>query len=178
MLKSQTIQLSDQLVTLTELPALTADRYARAALAAIDAPQHGGVVALTFEYLPQIRKLGEQSLRLLEPFVVADRQIGQWQDILTVQTAALMLHAGFIVGRPVLEVPVTMTAEGVTRGSSEDTVHFCSPSIAAVLHSGRASYRELETVLSSEDAFNILELLNVEAIREWRAHQSTRQTNP
>lgn len=175
MLKSKTLQLTRP-ITITELPALIADRYARAALAELDVPLDGGIVALTFEHGARLKAAGERGLELLAPFVQADAQPSHWREVIAVQQAALLLHAGFMVGRKQIDVPVAMTAEGIKQGAGEDGVHFCSPGIAAVLHSGRATYRELETVLSTEDVYNLTELLNVESIREWRAHQSTRQT--
>lgn len=177
MLKTVTLDLpgrdANDPITLTELPALVADRYARKALAAIGAPLDGGVVALAMEHLPEVLKLAGPGLDLIAPFVVASRPVHSWSNLLAVQQAALALHAGFLVGRQQLQVPVTMQAENITRGGADLCVHFCSPPLASVLHSGRASYRELETVLSTEDVYNLVELLNVEAIREWRALQTT-----
>lgn len=176
MLKSQTLQLTgpdaDEPLTITELPALVADRAARAALAAVGAPVEGGVVALAMEHMPDVLKLGRDGLELIAPFVQASRPVRHWSNLLKVQQAAMALHTGFLVGRQRLEIPVTMQAEHIKRSANDLQVQFCSPSIAAVLHSGRASYRELETVLSTEDVFNLVELLNVEAVREWRALQT------
>lgn len=180
MLKSATLQFpgrdSAAPVTLTELPALEADRYARAALAAIGAPVHGGVVSLALEHVPALLKDGPRAVSLLEPFVRSSRPVAGWQNVLAAQQAALALHVGFLVGRPTVEIPVAMRADSIRRGGADDAVHFCSPHIAAVLHSGRATYRELETVLSTEDVFNLVELANVEAIREWRATQTGKHT--
>lgn len=164
-------------IRITELPALVADRYARAALAAADLPPDGGVVSLVLANLHTVMKLGEQSMELLEPFVQADRPVRSWRNVLALQQQALALHVGFMIGRPRIEIPVSMQAEAVLRGVNEVAVHFCSPAIATVLHSGRATYRELETVLSTEDAFNLAELVNVEAIREWHAHQSAKSAH-
>lgn len=176
MLKSNTLHLggrdADDPITLTELPALVADRHARAALAAIGAPLDGGVVALAMEHMPAVLKLAGPGLDLLGPFVQASRPVRNWSNLLIVQHAAMALHAGFLVGRPRLEIPVAVQANTITSKAAGLAVHFCSPPIAAVLHSGRASYRELETVLSTEDVFNLVELLNVEAVREWRAAQT------
>jgi len=158
-------------VILTELPALVADRHARTALMAIGAPTEGGVISLAMQHLPDVLRLGQDAVALLEPFVQASRPLREWTNILTVQQAALALHAGFIVGRPRLEIPVAMQADAIRQSQGDLSVHFCSPHIATVLHSGRATYRELETVLSTEDVFNLVELVNVEAVREWRAHQ-------
>lgn len=181
MLKTLTVVLpgrdKDNPITITELPALVADRHARAALAAADLPTDGGVVSLAFTHMPAILALGEVAADLLQPFVQADRAVRDWRNVLGLQQAALMLHAGFLVGRPRIEIPVNMQVDSVLRGSSELAVHFCSPAIATVLHSGRATYRELETVLSTEDAFNLAELVNVEAIREWLAHQSAKSAH-
>lgn len=160
-------------ITLTELPALTADRYARRALAAVGAPLDGGVIALALEYLPAVLRLGERAQALLEPFVQASRPARQWTNVLALQQAALALHAGFIVSRPQLDIPVTLQAESIKRGAGDLSVTFCSPPLATVLHSGRASYRELETVLGTEDVYNLVELINVETVRDWRASQTT-----
>jgi len=177
MLKTVTLNLAapdgDEPLTLTELPALAADRAARAALAAVGAPLDGGVVSLAMEYMPAVLKLAGPGLELIAPFVQASRSVRHWSNLLTVQQAALALHVGFLVGRPKVEIPVTMIAEQVRRPGSDLAVNFCSPPLATVLHSGRASYRELETVLSTEDVYNLVELLNVEAVREWRALQQT-----
>lgn len=177
MLKTTTLQLPGRdadPITLTELPALVADRLARDVLRTIGAPLDGGVVSLAFEHADSLRTLREDAVDLLEPFVQASRPVRQWRNVLAVQQAALALHAGFLIGRPRVEAPITMLAQGIQHGDPDLTVHFCSPHIAAVLHSGRATYRELETVLSTEDVYNLVELLNVESIREWRMQQSTR----
>lgn len=163
-------------ITLTELPALVADRHARCALAAVGLPMDGGVVALALGHMQAVLA-HEDAIELLEPFVQADRALKHrdgWSNFLALQQAALALHIGFLVDRPRLEIPVGMQAEAILRGAPDLAVHFCSPAIATVLHSGRATYRELETVLSTEDAYNLAELVNVEAIREWHAHQSTK----
>lgn len=161
---------------LTELPALVADRAARRALAAIGAPLDGGVVSLAFEHVQTVLKLGETATALLQTFVQLDRPLRDWRNILTVQQAALALHAGFVLERTPIEAPVAMRAASIKQGDGELVASFCSPGIAAVIQSGRASYRELETVLSTEDAYNLVELLNIEAVRDWHAHQSTRPT--
>lgn len=174
MLKSTTLTLSHrdaaEPITLTELPALIADRYARTALAAVGAPLDGGIVSLAMQYMPQVMRHADPTA-LLQPFVQASRTPYSWQNVLALQQAALSLHVGFLVGRPRLEIPVRLQAESIRHGADVG-VHFCSPHIATVLHSGRATYRELETVLSIEDVFNLVELLNVESIREWHIHQS------
>lgn len=176
MLKTISLHLSGrdaaEPLTLTELPALIADRHARTALAAIEAPTDGGVIALALEHLPAVLRHPD-TMSLLEPFVQASRPVREWTNVLAVQQAALALHAGFMVSRPRLEIPVTLVAESIKRSAGEVSVHFCSPALATVLHSGRATYRELETVLGTEDVFNLVELINVEAVREWRAQQTT-----
>lgn len=181
MLKTTTInlpgRLTGQSVTLTELPALVADRYARTALAAAGLPQDGGIVALTYTHMPAILALGERSTALLQPFVSTDQPARGWRNVLALQQAALALHTSFLIGRPRIEIPVGMQAGAALHGMADLAVHFCSPAIATVLHSGRATYRELETVLSTEDAYNLAELVNVEAIREWHAHQSAKSAH-
>lgn len=174
MLKSTTLHLPGRdadPITITELPALVVDRVARTALAAIGAPVEGGIVALALQHQELLLKDSAQAMALLEPLVVASRPVRDWRNVLAVQQAAMALHVGFLVGRPRLQIPVRMQGEAITR-DDDLGVHFCSPQIASVLHSGRATYRELETVLSTEDVYNLVELLNVEAIRDWRAHQS------
>lgn len=173
MLKTSPVVLpAGRVVQLTELPALVADRHARHALAAAGLPLDGGVVALALQHLPAILALGAAAMELLEPFVQIDTPARSWRDVMVLQQSALALHAGFLIGRPRIEIPVGMQAEAALLGASDDTVHFCSPGLAAVLDSGRATYRELETVLSTEDAYNLAELVNVQLIREWRAHQN------
>lgn len=174
MLKSQNFELGGKdagtRVVLTELPAMVADRYARAALKAVDEDPAGGVVALALHHFKAVRALGEPSLALLQPFVQgADLSaLHDWQSVDRLQQAALFLHAGFLIGREALDIPVTLSAQVLTSPVADIHVTFCSPHIAAVLHSGKASYVELETVLSTEDVYNLVELINVDAIREWK----------
>lgn len=161
-------------ITLTELPALVADRHARTVLAAIGAPLHGGVVSLALEHMPAILA-HKHAATLLAPFVQTSRPVTSWRNVLPVQQAALALHAGFIVGRQQIEIPVAMKADAILQAGQHDlAVNWCSPHIATVLQSGHATYRELETVLSTEDVFNLVELVNVQSVREWRAHQQPR----
>lgn len=169
---------ADRPTRLTELPALVADAHARRALAAAGLPLDGGVIALTFTHLSAVMALGDASVDLLAPFVQADRAPRSWRAALALQQSALMLHAGFLIGRPRIDIPVTMQAEAALAGGPDVAVHFCSPTLATVLDSGRATYRELETVLSTEDAYNLAELANVSAIRAWHAHQSTKSSRP
>ena len=95
------------------------------------------------------------------------RDLHDWRNIGRLQQAALLLHVGFLVGREMIETPVAMQAAAITSGLGETRALFCSPHLATVLHSQLATYRELETVLSTEDVFNLLEIVNVEAIRDW-----------
>lgn len=181
MLKTLTVTLpgadAGAPIRITELPALVADAHARHALTAAGLPADGGVVALALAHLHTVLAMGEAAVPLLEPFVQADRPVRTWRNVLALQQAALMLHVGFLIDRPRIEIPVTMQAEVALAGAGEVAVHFCSPAIATVLHSGRATYRELETVLSTEDAYNLAELVNVEAIREWHARQSAQSAH-
>jgi hypothetical protein len=184
MLKSQTFTLSGRdagkHLTLRELPALTADRHARAILTMCELPEDGGVVALTFRYLQEVRKhLGQNALQMLMCFVDASIDgrpldlscdIRDYRNVTRIQDAALTLHALFITSRHPVDMPVSMQVESM-RAADAARVSFCSPFIAAVLESKRASYVELETVLSTEDAFNLAELLNVNAIRDWQANK-------
>lgn len=178
MLKSQTFTLGGRdegtQVTLTELPALVADRHARAALKAVDEPTEGGIVALALHHLKAVRALGEASLALLQPFVQgADlRTIKDWRSVERLQQGALLLHVGFLLGRESVEIPITLIGKALLSPAADVRAMSCSPHIAAVLHSDKASYVELETVLSTEDVYNLVELLNVDAIREWHIQQS------
>lgn len=184
MLKTATISLTGRdagtPVVLTELPALIADRHARAALAAVGAPLDGGIVALALKHEQAILQHPKQAMDLLQPFVqmqsAQSAPLRDWRNVLALQRAALALHVSFLVGRPQLEIPTGLQAESLKAGGHDVAVNFCSPHIATVLHSGRATYRELETVLSTEDVFNLVELANVEAIRDWRAQQQTAPT--
>lgn len=180
MLKTQTLTLAGRDAgrsqTITELPALVVDRLARAALKSIDADPDGGIVALALKYLPDIRKLGPPGLEILQQFVQTDGPPPRdWRNVEKLQQAALLLHVGFIVEREALQVPVAMQAENILEGLPDVRVTFCSPHIAAVLESGKATYRELETVLGTEDVFNIVEILNVRAIHDWHAHKQNEQ---
>jgi hypothetical protein len=185
MLKSQRIELvgrdAGRVVKLAELPALVADRHARAALRAADCPLDGGVVALALHHLDAVRALAERGSALLQPFIAGTlagapldiaRDLRDWRNVGRLQQAALLLHVGFLLGRELLELPVAMQAAAITSGLGETRALFCSPHLATVLHSQLATYRELETVLSTEDAFNLLEIVNVEAIRDWRYAQN------
>ena len=185
MLKTTRVELTGRdagrPVELTELPALVADRCARATLAAIGEPLEGGVVALAMKHTDAIRQLGERGMLLLLPFVDGRLPHGErldvaqhlrdWRNVARLQQAALLLHVGFLLGRETVELPVAMQIAAIKTGAVETRAAFCSPHIAAVLHSQRATYRELETVLSTEDVFNLVELVNVEAIHTWRASQ-------
>lgn len=177
MLKSQTFTLGGKdagtKVTLIELPALVADRHARAALRAIGEDLEGGVVALALKHVKAVRALGESSLALLQPFVqgVDLSTLHDWQSVERLQQAALYLHIQFLMGRESVDIPVTLQAQALLSPAADIRASFCSPHIAAVLHSHLATYVELETVLSTEDVFNLVELVNVEAIREWRINQ-------
>lgn len=185
MLKTTTLRLDgrDQglELVLTELPALVADRAARGILKSLDLDTDGGIVALSLKYLTEVRKTGEAGLHMLMPFVNARRAdcdrpvelartLRDWRNVERIQQAALALHVGFIVGREVVEAPVAMRASQLLDSIPDDVrVSFCSPFISAVLESKLATYTELETVLSTEDAFNLVEILNVRAIRDWHA---------
>lgn len=190
MLKTYILNLTgrDKGITLrlAELPALLADRRARQALRAIDEPEEGGVIALAFKHMKTIRARGEEGLRLLNSFVDARTLDGapvdlaaagcvvrDWRNIEKIQQQALYLHAGFILERDTVDAPVTMRGEQILHGAPEVVVTFCSPLLAAVLESKLATYHELETVLSTEDVFNLQEINNVRAIRNW--HESQRE---
>lgn len=188
MLKTYTLKLTGRdagkTLQLTELPALLADRAARAALRVIDESEDGGIIALALKHLQQVRARGEAGLRLLNAFVDARTAEGEpvdladargiirdWHNIEKIQQQALYLHAGFILERKPLDIPVAMTAEQLLHGAPDVRVTFCSPMLVAVLESKLATYRELETVLSTEDVFNLQEINNVRAIRNWLESQ-------
>lgn len=183
MLKSNYLELAGKdagrAVLLKELPALTADRLARAALKSLGVDPDGGVVSLALKHLQDIRRLGPAGLEILQQFVRTDPpgfEPRDWHNIEKIQQAALLLHVGFIVERESLDIPVAMQAERILDDLPDVRVKFCSPHIAAVLESGKATYCELETVLSTEDVYNIIEVLNVRAVHDWHAHQQTKQT--
>ncbi|WP_298379270.1 hypothetical protein [uncultured Bradyrhizobium sp.] len=189
MLKTYTLNLTGRdagtALRLTELPALVADRAARAALRAVGESEDGGVITLVFKHLKQVRDLGERGLRLLSPFVDARLPDGtaldlgatgahgvrDWRNIEKIQQQALYLHTGFIIERESVDIPVAMVGDHILHGSTEARVTFCSPLLAAVLESKLATYHELETVLSTEDCFNLQEVNNVRAIRNWHESQ-------
>ena len=187
MLKHRTITLSGKdagtQIRLTELPALIADRAARAILAQLGEDTDGGVSALAFKHSRKALKLGADTLLpFVEGAVIDDerrshsldirRDIKDWRNVERLQHAALLLHVDFLIGREALEIPVTFQAQNILAGSGAIRATFCSPQIAAVLGDRMATYREIETVLSTEDCYNLCELLNVNAIREWHAHQA------
>ena len=191
MLKHRTITLSGKddglKVRLTELPALIADRAARAILAQLDEDVDGGVSALAFKHSRDALKLGADTLLPFVQGVVEAvggevllqqrelrirRDIKDWRNVERLQHAALLLHVDFLIGREALEIPITFQAQNILAGSGTVRATFCSPQIAAVLGDRMATYREMETVLSTEDVFNLCEILNVNAIREWHAQQA------
>lgn len=187
MLKRRNIQLHGRdgglTICLTERPALVADRAARTLIASWGAEPSGGVVALTLRHQPELARLGEAAISALAPFVDAYHLDGRpfewndlqdWRNIARIQQAALLLHVDFLIGREMPDMPVEMRAEAILKGGTSDGVTFCSPFIAGVLQSDLRLYVELETTLSTEDAFNMAELLNLDAIREWRASRSSK----
>ena len=188
MLKTYILRLTGRdagtTLRLTELPAMLADRAARAALRAVDESEDGGVITLIFKHLKQVRALGEPGLQLLNPFVdarlpdgtaldlnAATGVIKDWRNIEKIQQQALYLHAGFMIDRKTVEPPVAMVGDHLLHAGPDARVTFCSPLLAAVLESGHATYHELETVLSTEDVFNLQEINNVRAIRQWHESQ-------
>lgn len=190
MLKTYTLNLTGRdtgkALWLAERPALVADRAARAALRAIGEPEDGGVIALAFKHMQQVRALGESGLQLLNAFVEAYEGVEEidlndargvikdWRNIEKIQQQALYLHAGFILEREAVDIPVAMVGDQILHGAPGARVTFCSPLLAAVLESKLATYHELETVLGTEDVFNLQELNNVRAIRSW--HESQKAT--
>lgn len=187
MLKSTDFQLQGRdeglVITLTELPALVADRYARAALKAIDADPDSGIAGLAFQHYAEVAKLPDAHALLL-PFVRGtviengvpsrldiNEHLKGWRNIDRLEQAALMLHVAFLTDREPLDIPVAMQGAALMAGGSDLRVTFCSPAIAAVLNSRHADYVQLETVLSTEDVYNLTECINVEAAREYAARK-------
>lgn len=173
-------------IRLTELPAMLADAHARAILRQLGEESDGGISALAFKHVRDAMKLGADTLMpFVEGAVVDDahrshsldirRDVKDWRNVERLQNAALLLHVDFMIGREPLEVPVTFQAQQIMSGSGTLRATFCSPQIAAVLESQHATYRELETVLSTEDVFNLVEIINIGALREWQAHQQAAQ---
>jgi len=171
MLKSLTVTLigADRgtAITLTELSAMDADRHARTALAAIGEAPDGGIVDLALVHLERVRALGPRGLALLQPFLgeAQHQALNDWRSVRQLQNAALLLHVGFLTTRAPIEVPVRIQALMIERAGDVQTASFCCAQIATVLLSGKATYREVETVLSTEDVYNIVELLNLDALR-------------
>lgn len=190
MLKHRTITLAGRddglKVRLTELPAMLADGHARAILRQLGEEQDGGIAGLAFKFTREALKLGADTLLpFVEGAVIDDahrshsldlrRDIKDWRNVERLQNAALLLHVDFMIGREPLEVPVTFQAQQIMAGSGTLRATFCSPQIAAVLDARIATYREIETVLSTEDVFNLVEIINIAALREWQAHQQANQ---
>lgn len=194
MLKTHTLKLTGRdngvALHLTERPALVADRAARAALLAIGEATDGGVIAMAFKHMTAVRALGPTGLQLLNAFVdaridgapvdmhAAHGPVRDWRNIEKIQQQALYLHAGFILGREMVDIPVAMEGDRILHGSDDARVTFCSPMLAAVLESKLATYHELETVYSTEDCFNLQELNNVRAVRNWHEAQKAPKDRP
>ena len=179
MLKTRRVALHGRdaglIVELIELPALIADRHARVALQAVGAPLQGGVVSLAYERMADVLKLGEPALELLAPFVRtpsgAEPRLKDWRNFGRLQQVAVALHADFLVERELLDVPAALRNARIVKAMPDNAVTFCAPHIASVISSRLATYHELETVLSTEDAFNLIEVLNVDGIREWHTRK-------
>jgi hypothetical protein len=191
MLKARTLHLAGRdtgrQIVLTELPALQADRHARRLIASWDGDPAGGVAGLALRHQADLAAMGADALEALAPFVRATlpdgtpfdlNDLADWKNVARIQQAALALHVDFLLGRKPVDVPVSMRAEGILAGEGDAQATFCSPFIAAVLQSDKASYVELETVLSTEDAYNLAELLNIDAIRQWRDAQIRAKGKP
>lgn len=173
---------SGRVVTLTELPALRADAWARAALRALDEDPDDGIIGLALEHSDRAQKdeAARTAARALIRARIGTRPLDlatlqDWRSIFTLQDAVMLLHAGFVVSRKPTELPITFQA--IAMGDPDDLrPSFCSPLLATVLQSGRASYHELDTALSTEDAFNLVELINLDAYYRWRAAQDQKTT--
>lgn len=188
MLKHRTYTLAGRdeglKVRLVELPAMLADAHARQILKLIGEEPGEGIAGLAFKHVRAAQKLGAETLLpFVEGSVIGDdhrsrsldlkRDIKDWRNVERLQNMALLLHVDFMLGREQLEVPVNFQAQQILRGSTELRATFCSSQIAAVLESGKASYREMETVLSTEDVYNLVEIINLSALREWHASQAS-----
>lgn len=191
MLKHDTLVLKGRdagtRVRLTELPALLADRHARAILKALNEEASGGVVALALQHLQAARKL--QPAVDLQVFVQGEvfdetnnhwrglhvEALRDWRSVEVLQNAALLLHISFLIGRETLDVSVAFQAAQIMSKAADLRATWCSPQIAGVLSERLATYRELETVLSTEDVYNLVELLNVEAIRDFQITQDRKR---
>ena|ERR1700748_961789 len=187
MLKKRTVTLegrdSSFVLNLTELPALVADTHARKILKGIGEAPDGGIVALAFQHARAALKMDAGMLLPFVDGVVEGTQgarpldikndIKDWRHVSRLQHFALSLHVDFLIGRDTLDIPVTLQAQNILAGSATVCATFCSSQIAAVLSERLATYRELETILSTEDVFNLCEILNVTAIRDWQANQGT-----
>lgn len=188
MLKSKIVKLGGKdtglKLRLHELPALVVDRLARSVLDTLGVDKSTGVVALALKHVQDVKKLGPAGLELLMPFVEGtveqdgrthafdmQRDLQDWRNVERVQQLALHLHVGFLFEREMIDAPVSFRAEQILHDSSDISVTWCSPFLAAVIQSKLATYRELETVLGTEDAYNLVEILNVEAIQNWQAHK-------
>lgn len=178
MLKERTIHLigkdAGTRLRLTERPAMVADRLARHLLKVLDAEPAGGVVALAYEHAARAARLPDHPLLGFVnagPAFDLARDVRDWRNVERIEQAALALHVDFLVGREQVAAPITLRAQQIMRMDADIQVTFCSAQIAAVLESKHATYVELETVLSTEDVFNLVEVLNVTVIREWDAQQ-------
>jgi hypothetical protein len=192
MLKHRDITLGGKdegrVIRLTELPAMTADRLARKLLKRLGEDEDGGLSALAFRHLKRALALddGQGCVPFVEGFARDEHGLGRslniardlrdWRNVERLQQAAVSLHIDFLIGRDALEVPVRFQADGILSGANEYRTTFCSPQIAAVLESRLATYRELESVLSLEDVFNLVEILNVTAVRDWHAQQKAQNS--
>jgi hypothetical protein len=189
MLKQRDFELTGRdkglVVRLTECPALVADRLARRLLRDADADPDGGVIALAYRHLRDVRKIGENASIALMGFIngqaIGDsgelspldpRKLRDWRNIERLQNIALLLHVDFMVGREAVEIPVRMQAASLLAGSDAARVTYCSPALSAVINSRYASYVELETVLGTEDVFNLAESINIDSLREWMQAQT------
>jgi hypothetical protein len=150
---------------LTELPALQADTLARRILARHGLDPDGGVVELVLAHVGHVPDLrSDPELCAFAPGFDWDSLPG-FVDVWRVQDAALLLHAGFAAFRTPLQVPVALQARSIMAGDRV-APSFCSPTIAAIMSRGLASYADLDSVLSTEDVYNLAELLTAEAIND------------
>lgn len=168
-----------------ERPALIADRHARHALRVLGKNPDEGVIGLAFRHCEALMLLGDAANALLMPFLDLDdgtfkeldldECIKDWRNVAVLQQQALHLHAGFMLDREPLELPVTFQAQQIQHADESLTVGWCSPFIASVIRSRHASYNDMETTYGTEDAFNLYEMINIDLLADWKAHRSAHE---
>lgn len=190
MLKETTITLTgkdtNKLIRLREGAALVTDRLARQVLTRLGEPLTGGIFAVALQHIEKIKALGAECNDLLNAFVQAElmldsgprrldmqRDLNDWRSVSTLQQTALYLHVGFLLTRQSVDLPVAFRAASADK--SENHIKWCSPFISSVLDANLATYHEMETSLSTEDVINLLDIVNIRALRDWSAHNQSKR---